>query len=161
MTLASRAIDALRRGSMTLACAESMTAGLFGARITGEPGASDVFVGGMIVYTDGVKTELAGVDPALLEKEGGVSAPVARALAAGTRERLSTDIGLAIVGFAGPNVPPGGELGRVFIALDHWGGTEVHALQLPGDRERVRESAVEEALRFVLDAAPRVAKARA
>jgi nicotinamide mononucleotide (NMN) deamidase PncC len=57
-------------------------------------------------------------------------------------------------------VPPGGELGRVYIALAHWGGVEVHELHFPDEREKVREGAVEEALRYLLDAVPRAAKAR-
>lgn len=161
MTLTSRVLDALRRDALTLACAESMTGGLFGARLTAEPGASDTLRGGVIVYTDEAKAELAGVDRTLIEKEGGVSAPVARALATGTRERLAVDMAISIVGFAGPAVPRGGEIGRVFIALAHWDGVEVHALQLSGDRARIREAAVDEALRFLLDAAPRAAAARA
>lgn len=160
MTLASRVLDALRRDGSTLACAESMTAGLFGARFTEVVGASDQFLGGVIAYTDAAKVELAGVDRALLEKEGGVSAPVARELAIGIRERLGADIAVSIVGFAGPNVPQGGELGRVFIALAHWAGVEVHTMHVPGDRARVRDATVDEALRFVLEAAPRAAKAR-
>lgn len=161
MTLVSRVIDALRREGLTIACAESMTAGLFGGRLTTEAGASDVLLGGAIVYTDPAKVELVGVDRALLAKEGGVSAPVARELARGIRERLGADIGVSIVGFAGPNVPVGGELGRIFIALAHWGGIEVHTLHVPGDRARVREAAVDEALRYVLDAVPRATAARA
>ena len=161
MTLASRVVDALRHEGLTLACAESMTGGLFGARLTEGAGASDAFVGGAIVYTDGAKVELAGLDRALLDLEGGVSAPVARELARGLRERMVSDLAVSIVGFAGPNVPPGGELGRVFIGVAHWGGVEVHTLHLPGDRARVREAAVDEALRYVLDAVPRASSARA
>lgn len=137
-----------------------MTGGLLAARLTDPAGASDVLLGAVVVYTDGAKVELAGVDPDLLAKEGGVSAPVARELAVGVRERLGADIGVSIVGFAGPSVPPGGELGRVFIALAHEGGIEVHAMHVPGDRARVREGAVDEALRFVLEAAPRAAQGR-
>jgi len=160
MTLATRVLDALRRDGLTLACAESMTAGLFAARLTEPSGASDVFAGGILVYTDAAKVELAGVDREVLAREGGVSAAVARELATGTRERLGVDLSVSIVGFAGPNVPPGGDVGQVFIALAHWGGTEVHPLHLAGDRAQLRAAAVDEALRFVLDAAEKAAKAR-
>ena len=160
MTLATRVLDALRRDGLTLACAESMTAGLFAARLTEPPGASDAFAGGILVYTDAAKVELAGVDRALLEREGGVSAPVARQLATATRERMGVDLAVSIVGFAGPNVPPGGDVGQIFIALAHWGGVEVHALHLAGDRAQLRSAAVDEALRFVLDAVEKAAKAR-
>ena len=160
MTLATRVLDALRREGMTLACAESMSGGLFGARLTEPPGASDVFAGGVLVYTDAAKVELAGVDRKLLEREGGVSAAVARELAAGTRERLGVDIAVSIVGFAGPHVPTGGDVGQIYVALSHWGGTDVHALHLAGDRAQLRAAAVDEALRFVLDAVEKASRAR-
>lgn len=160
MPLAARVLDTFRREKLTLACAESLTGGLFGARLTTLPGASDVLAGGFIVYTDSAKTALLGVDRALLEKEGGVSAAVAKELARGAREALASDIAVSLVGFAGPDVPPGGERGKVFIALAHWGGVESHALHLPGDRDAVREGAVDAALRYLLDAAERAARAR-
>lgn len=161
MTIATRLLDALRRDGMTLACAESMSGGLFGARLTEPPGASEVFAGGVVVYTDAAKVELAGVDRKLLEREGGVSAPVARELATGTRERLGVDIAVSIVGFAGPSVPLGGDVGQIYVGVAHWGGVEVHALHLAGDRAQLRSAAVDEALRFVLDAVEKAAKARA
>ncbi|HET6403856.1 MAG TPA: CinA family protein [Candidatus Thermoplasmatota archaeon] len=152
MTLESRLLGMLRQHRTTLACAESMTGGLFAARLSRESGASEWFLGGSVVYTDGAKQVLAGIDRALLEKEGGVSAPVARDLARNTRERLGADLAVSIVGFAGPRVPPGGRIGKTFIALARAGGVDVHELQLPGDRHAVRETAVDEAMRFVLEA---------
>lgn len=161
MTLEARVVDALKKENMTLACAESCTGGLFGARLTRVPGASDVFEGGIITYQDRVKATLLQVSGKLLAERGAVTGEAAKQMAEGARELLGTDIAISITGFAGPKVPPGGELGRVYIALAHWGGTEVHDLHFPDQREKVREGAVEEALHYILDAIPRVIKARA
>lgn len=160
MTLESRLVAALAKEKLWLACAESCTGGLLGARVTRVSGAGDVFRGGLITYHDDTKAELLHVDRALLAQVGAVSAPVARQMAEGARELFAADIAVSITGFAGPTVPPGGELGRVYIAVSHWGGVEVHDLHFADDRERVREGATEEALRFVLDAIPRAVAAR-
>lgn len=160
MTLESRVVAALAKEGMWLACAESCTGGLFGARLTRVPGAGDVFRGGLISYQDEMKAEFLHVERELLARLGAVSQPVARQMAEGAREAFAADIAVSITGFAGPSVPPGGELGRVYIGISHWGGTEVHDLHFAADREKVREGATEEALRFVLDVIPRAAKAR-
>lgn len=158
-TLESRVVDALRRERLTLACAESCTGGLLGARLTRVPGASDVFLGGVICYHDDVKTELLGVDRETLRKEGAATREIAKAMAEGARQLLGADVALGITGFAGPHVPPGAELGRVHIAVAHWGGIEPHDLRFPDEREKVREGAVEESLRLLLEAVDRVARA--
>lgn len=146
----ARVVAALAARRLTLACAESCTGGLFGARLTRVPGAGDVFRGGVIGYVDDVKVELLGVDRALLREHGAVSRPVARAMAEGARRRLDADLAIAITGFAGPSVPPGGELGLVHLALAHARGVEEHEMHFRDERERVREGAAEEALRIVL-----------
>lgn len=160
MSLEARAVEALRRERLTLACAESLTGGLLGARITRVIGSSDSFLGGIITYTDAMKASLLGVDRDVLAKQGAVTAEVARQMALGARELLGTDIAISLTGFAGPNIPPGGEVGLVFVGLAHWGGVEVHKLQLPGDRDGVREACVQSALELLLAAIPRAVAGR-
>lgn len=160
MSLEERVVRALKEHGLTIVCAESCTGGLFGARLTRVPGAGDVFLGGVVSYTDEVKMQLLGVDRALIQEKGAVTREAARQMAEGARELLGADLAVSLTGFAGPSVPPGGELGRVHIALAHWGGVEQHELHFPDDREKVREGAVQEALRFVLDALPRVSAAK-
>lgn len=155
VTLEARVLDALRRGRVTLACAESLTGGLLAARLTAPPRSSEVFVGGIVSYTDEAKATLLGVDRDTLRTKGAVSAAVARQMAIGARERLGADVAVSLTGFAGPEVPPGGEVGLVFVAIAHAGAVEVSELHLPGDRARVREGAVEEALRLLLEAIER------
>lgn len=143
-------IDALRARGWTLASAESVTGGLFGATITRVPGASDVFHGGVISYVDGVKAALLGVDAKMLEERGAVRPEVAAQMAYGARGRLGTDIGLSFTGFAGPTAPGEQPVGRVFIGIAAMDGARVVEHTFDGDRDAIREAAVREGLRLVL-----------
>ncbi len=145
-TLESVVGDLLRRAGRTLTAAESCTGGLLAERLTRVPGSSDYFLGGAVVYTDALKTQLLGVSEELLAAHGAVSEPVARAMAEGVRRALGSDYGVGITGVAGPG---GGSaekpVGTVHLAVAGPGaGTEpgtavVHRqVRFPGDRERVR-----------------------
>jgi len=136
----------LDRG-LTVATAESCTAGLLGAALTGVPGATAWYRGGLIVYANELKGTLAGVGADTLERHGAVSEAVARELAAGVRERCAASIGIGVTGIAGPG---GGSVdkpvGLVHLAIQH-GPEAVHReLRLIGDRETVRARAVAVAL---------------
>jgi competence/damage-inducible protein CinA-like protein len=132
----------LQMRNATLAVAESCTGGLIGERITS--------VGGAVVYSNAMKTELAGVPARLIEKEGAVSSKVAAALAEGIRACCGATLGLAVTGVAGPN---GGTaekpVGLVFHALAGDSGTEVVERKFAGDRKRVRWFASQQALDMV------------
>jgi len=134
----------------TLATAESCTGGLVAERLTRVPGSSGWFPGGVVAYSNSVKTDLAGVDPELFAAHGAVSEQVARALAEGVRRRFGADLGIGITGIAGPG---GGSeekpVGTVHLALAAADGTRHRALRLPGDRERVRTMAAQAALEMV------------
>jgi nicotinamide-nucleotide amidase len=140
----------LQLRNATLAVAESCTGGLIGERITSVSGSSRYFLGGAVVYSNRMKTELAGVPAKLIESEGAVSSKVAAALAEGIRERCGATLGLGVTGVAGPN---GGTaekpVGLVFHALASDGGTEVVERRFPGDRKRVRWFASQQALDMV------------
>jgi nicotinamide-nucleotide amidase len=101
-SLASVVLELLRRRGQTLAVAESCTGGGLGAALAAVPGASDVFVGGVIAYANAVKQGVLGVSPELLETRGAVSDPVAQAMAQGARLATGADWALAITGVAGP-----------------------------------------------------------
>lgn len=148
--LAKDVVDALRRRGWTLAVAESMTGGLLGATLTAVVGSSDVFRGGVISYVDDVKAEHLGVDRDVLARKGAVTAEVARAMASGVLARFEADVALSVTGFAGPNVPPGGEVGLVHLGVAARGRVSSREMRFGGDREAVRRLAVEEALRMAL-----------
>lgn len=132
----------------TLAVAESITGGGVGARLVRVPGASGWFRGGLIVYATPVKVTLAGVDAAIVDRHGPVSEEVAAALAAAARERLGADVGLAVVGVAGPALQDGQEIGTTWtsVALPN-GPPSSSGAQLPGaSRERLQARAATVAL---------------
>ena len=101
-SLAEVVLQQLRQRGQTVAVAESCTGGGLGAALAAVPGASDVFLGGVIAYANGVKQGLLGVPAELLQAHGAVSDPVAQAMAEGARRVTGADWGLAITGVAGP-----------------------------------------------------------
>jgi nicotinamide-nucleotide amidase len=134
----------------TLAVAESCTGGMVAERLTSVSGSSRSFVGGAVVYSNRLKTELADVDPALIAKHGAVSGEVAEALAEGIRERCGATLGLGVTGIAGPG---GGSeekpVGLVFLAVSDADGTEVLEKRFAGDRAGIRFYASQQALDMV------------
>ena len=134
----------------TLAVAESCTGGLLAERVTSVPGSSRYFVGGAVVYDNSLKTALADVPSHLIEKHGAVSAEVATALAQGIRTRCKSTLGVGITGVAGPG--GGTELkpvGLVYVGLSDERKTEVVERKYPGDRDRIRHWATQQALDMV------------
>ncbi len=135
-----------------LATAESITGGGIGQAITAVSGASSVYVGGIISYTNEVKQDLLGVPGELLDRFGAVSRPVAEAMAAGALKALKADVAVAVTGLAGPaGDDRGNAVGTVFIGYaDHTAvfGKECH---FQGTREEIREQTICEALGLVLE----------
>jgi len=136
----------LGAAGQTVAVAESLTGGLLAAELTRRPGSSLTFRGSVVVYATDLKQSLAGVPGPLLEAEGAVSRRTAAALAAGARDRLGADWGLAVTGVAGPDEQEGHPVGTVFVAVAGPDGGEVRELRVPGDRDRVRGLTVTHAL---------------
>lgn len=146
---ARRLVERLAKDSLTLAVAESCTGGLLGGRITQVPGASRVFLGGLIAYNNEVKVKHLGVDGALFgDGHGAVSAAVATAMAHGVRDRFGARLAIAVTGIAGPGgATTGKPVGTVWLAALGPGDlVHVHRIQASGDRAAVREQAVTEAL---------------
>ena len=134
----------------TLAVAESCTGGMVAERLTSVSGSSRSFVGGAVVYSNRLKTELAGVNPHLIGQHGAVSREVAVALAEGIRERCGSTVGVGVTGIAGPT---GGTeekpVGLVYTAVCDADGTEWVEKRFPGGRESVRFFASQQALDLV------------
>jgi nicotinamide-nucleotide amidase len=143
--------DALRERRLTLAAAESCTGGLLLTRLTDVPGSSAYVTGGAVVYSNALKTGLAGVPPEMIAAHGAVSEPVAVALAEAIRERTGADIGVGITGVAGPGGgTPQKPVGTVALAVVAPAtAAQVRTLQFPGSRGMVRFSATQAALDMV------------
>jgi nicotinamide-nucleotide amidase len=140
----------LQMRNLKIAVAESCTGGMVAERITSVPGSSRFFLGGAVVYSNELKTLFADVPPLLIEAHGAVSKEVAIALAENIREICNADIGLGITGIAGPT---GGTeekpVGTVWIAVTDGTKQEVVHRRFPGDRERIRRWASQQALDLV------------
>ncbi len=149
-TTASNVISALQGKS--LATAESLTGGGIGAVLTAVPGASAVFKGGIVSYTNEVKRCMLGVSKQDLEANGPVSETVARQMAQGARRVLHADVAVSVTGFAGPSCDEyGHKVGTVFIGYADADTTEVKEYHFQGDREAVRNQTIEAALTLILE----------
>jgi nicotinamide-nucleotide amidase len=124
-----------------IATAESCTAGLLAARLTERPGSSEYVAGGVVAYANEAKSELLGVDPALIERFGAVSVEVAEAMAEGALRRFEADTAVSVTGIAGPgggteDKPVGTVCWSVKLAD---GGSLTRSALVPGDRADIRD----------------------
>lgn len=140
----------LQMRGASLAVSESCTGGLLAQRITSVSGASRSFLGGVVAYSNDLKIQLSGVAPLLIAEHGAVSREVAVAMAEGIRERCRATLGVGITGIAGPG---GGTetkpVGLVYVAISGLGETQVVERRFPGDRERIRWWASQQALDMI------------
>ncbi|GAA3547850.1 competence protein [Aeromicrobium flavum] len=139
---AADVVAALRAAGQTVATAESLTGGLVCATLVDVPGASDVVRGAVVAYQPDVKTAVLGVDADLIAREGTVNPAVAEQLALGVRDRLGATWGLGTTGVAGPGPSEGHPPGTVHLAVAGPDGVVSRRLELSGDRDAVRRSAV-------------------
>ena len=151
-TLAELLVKKMIAKELTLATAESCTGGLIGHTITNISGASDVFVGGVIAYSNEVKMSLLGVSGDTLDSVGAVSEDVARQMAVGARDCFRADIAVGVTGIAGPS---GGTvekpLGLVYVGVAWSGGCDVMRNVFPGSRLEVKQATVTQALEMILE----------
>jgi nicotinamide-nucleotide amidase len=135
---------------LRLATAESCTGGMVAARLTGVPGSSASFVGGVVAYADDVKRSELDVPEELLAAHGAVSAEVAAAMAEGARARLGAEVAVSVTGVAGPDGgTPEKPVGRVYLHAAGPDGGLRRMLDLPGEREQVRVRATVTALHLL------------
>jgi nicotinamide-nucleotide amidase len=136
-------LELCRSRGLTLATAESCSGGLVAARLTSVPGSSDVVLGGVVAYANGVKEAELGVPAELIETHGAVSAEVAAAMARGVRERLGADVGVSVTGIAGPDGgTPEKPVGLVYVHAEGPDGGLGRELSFPGDRASIRARSV-------------------
>jgi nicotinamide-nucleotide amidase len=145
-------IARLLAGGLTIATAESCTGGLMAGRLTEHAGSSAYVLGGLVVYANEAKTALAGVPEELIAAHGAVSPEVARALAAGARAALETDVGIGITGIAGPGGgSPEKPVGTVCLCVSTAAGLRERTVHIPGSRSNVRERTTTVAMHMLLD----------
>ena len=150
MDIVVKIIEELRSKGLTVSTAESCTGGLAASAFVDITGASDVYMGGFVTYSNELKESCLGVSHNTLKLFGAVSEQTAKEMAAGCALRAGTDVSIATTGIAGPG---GGSkdkpVGLVYISCALRGRVEVRELRLDGDRTQIRRAAVKEALRLL------------
>ena len=144
--LAAGIVKTLKKKKLTFATAESITGGGLSAAITDIAGSSEVFLGGIISYSDSSKTKFLAVAKRLLTKYTAVSEEVAKVMAESVRSEFKSDYAIATTGVAGPGRAYGQKAGTVWIAIASKKETIAVALDISGDRATVRHATIESAL---------------
>lgn len=132
--------------NLTVAVAESLTAGMVAASLAQVPGASGMLQGGVVAYQNSVKARLLGVSEELLASQGAVDAAVASAMALGVCSAVGARVGISTTGVAGPEPHQGKQVGTVFIGVALDGEAQAYEYHFAGDREMVRLQAAQEAI---------------
>lgn len=144
-------VQQLTQRQLTVATAESLTAGMLSSVIAAVPGASAVLQGGIVAYNNTIKHRLLGVSADTLAARGAVDSETAKQMATGVRDRLDADIGIATTGVAGPDPSEGKAVGIVFIALSTVDETIAKLLRFDGTRQHIREATVAASLQLVAE----------
>jgi len=151
MTLAERVHALLQERGEALATAESLTGGRLAAALTGVPGASNSYLGGVVAYATSVKQALLGVSPELVAQYGVISAECALAMARGAAGVIGATWGIGTTGVAGPDLQEGKPAGTVHVGLVGPGASRALALELVGGREAIQDRTCEAALSALED----------
>jgi len=139
-------------GCVTVATAESCTGGMIAKLITDVPGSSGYFRGGVVSYSNEVKTGLLGVPDEQLQAHGAVSAQVARSMAVGVLHRTGADLAIAVTGISGPGGGSAAKpVGLTYVAVADTDGAEVRRYVWSGDRSGNREATARAALELLLE----------
>jgi nicotinamide-nucleotide amidase len=144
--LAAQVLALLQQRGETVATAESLTGGRLAAALTGVPGASTSYVGGVVAYATSVKVEVLGVPAALVERYGVISAECALAMARGAAGLTGATWGIGTTGVAGPDGQDGHPPGTVHVGLVGPDVSTALALELVGGREAIQDRTCVEAL---------------
>ncbi len=150
--LAERLIQEAALRNMTIGLAESCTGGRIAGSLTDVQGASKVFLGSAVTYSNEAKIDILGVDPAIINDHGAVSSRCAEKMAEGAKRIFRSDIALSVTGIAGPD---GGSeekpVGTVWFGISSKDATYTFKKQFSGERELIRNSAVKTALAALLE----------
>ena len=148
--LAREVIAGALAAGLSVATAESLTAGLIAATLAEVPGASAVLQGGIVSYSSEVKARVLSVDRELLASMGSVDGEVARQMAVGARDCCLSDVAVSATGVAGPDSHDGKAVGTVFLGFAHPEGSGYAEYHFQGDRARIRAEATDAALTLLI-----------
>ena len=146
-----RVHELFKQKGLTLSVAESCTGGLISHCITTLPGASNFFEAGVVSYSAEAKRKILGVSSDIISSYGVVSDQTARDMAEKVRALTGTDFALSTTGNLGPDLLEGKEKGLIYVAASKDGGSFSKTLHLRGNREKNKEEAALEALRFLIE----------
>ena len=153
--LAEKLIEEAALRNVTIALAESCTGGMIAGVLTDVPGASKVFLGSAVTYSNEAKTDILGVDPDIINDHGAVSSHCAEKMAEGAKRIFRSEIALSVTGIAGPD---GGSaekpVGTVWFGISSNDATYTFKKQFSGERALIRNSAVKTALEALLERVP-------
>ena len=147
--ISALAVKTLKEKSATVATAESCTGGLIAKSITDIAGSSAVLAGGMVTYTNRIKTDVLGVDPAIIEQHTEVSHACAKAMAERAKAMFGTDYALSATGYAGPGGgTPEKPVGTVYVGIAYKDKVEGYLLSIDSSlsREEIRQEATNKLL---------------
>ena len=150
--LAEEAVTGAIGRGLTVATAESLTAGMVAAMLADTPGASGMLQGGVVCYQNSVKAGVLGVPRELLDTVGAVDGQVAEAMAEGARRVCGADIGVSTTGVAGPEPHGGKDVGSVYIGVATAEGSTSFGYSFEGNRPEIRGQACAAALERLLEA---------
>lgn len=140
----------LIENNLTISSAESLTGGLFGAKLCEVSGISKVYQGSLVTYQDDVKINLLKVKEETINKYGAVSLECAYEMVKNVQEIFKTDIALSFTGNAGPNPSEGKPVGLVYVGIYFLGDIEILELKLDGTREEIRNECINSASKNIL-----------
>jgi PncC family amidohydrolase len=144
-------VKLLREKKLTIATAESLTAGLISSELAEVAGVSKAFKGGAVAYQNEMKVSILGVSKETLQKYGAVSSQVAQEMAQGALEKFSAACAVSSTGIAGPDTVEDKPVGLVFIGFADQGGVVSKELNLSGNRAQIRRLTAAAAIEFALE----------
>lgn len=149
--IAFQVVARLKEKKLTIATAESLTAGLVSSTLASVDGASSVLKGGIIAYQNEIKENILKIDPQILSKYSSVSKEVATLMAENVRQILKADLGVATTGVAGPDLVGDKKVGTVFVAISLKEHNMCLELNLTGDRQTIRLKTCQKLFELILE----------
>jgi PncC family amidohydrolase len=144
-------VNLLKEKGLTISCAESLTGGSFASSITNISGASKVFKGGIVTYTNEIKRDCLNVKEETLNKFGAISRECCLEMAQNVKSMFQSDFGIAFTGNAGPTASENKPVGLVYIGISYLNDVNVYELHLSGDRISIKNQCISCALNKIYD----------